>query len=154
MSERIASTRSFISRTQKRVERARQDAANAREAVASQEKEEGLLAEGERRLEQSFAEERATPSPFTAPPGLPVVPTVSAEVSRLLAIIDSLQEEMSHLRVGVVRSTATDEDDDDAVADLPHKKSRVTPSVITGGRAPQTPPAITGGDGQGSTQSR
>ena len=52
MSERIASTRSFISRSQKRVEQARQDAAKAREAlaeaVASQEKEEGLLAEGER----------------------------------------------------------------------------------------------------------
>ena len=147
-------------RSQKRVEQARQDAAKAREAlaeaVASQEKEEGLLAGRERRLDQLLAEERATP-PFTAPPGLPVVPTVSAEVSRLQAIIDSLQDEMSQLRVGVVRSTAMDDDDDDAVADLPHKKSRVSPVSpldITGGRAPQTPPAITGGHGQGSTQSR
>ena len=115
-----------------------------------------LVAEGERRLEQLLVEEQATPSPFTAPPGPPAVLTVPAEVSRLQAIIDSLQEKFSQLRVGVVRSTAMDEDDDNTV-DLPHKKSRVspvTPLAITGGRAPQTPPATTGGHGKGSTQSR
>ena len=161
VSDRIVATKSFLLRAQKRVEHAAQVAVKAREALeealASQAKEEGLLADGQRRLEQLLVEERETPNPFTAPPGPSAIPTAPAEVSRLQAIIDRLQQEISQLRVGVVRSTAMDDDDDDAVVDLPHKKPRgapATPLAITGGHAPQTPPAITGGHGQGLTQSR
>ena len=137
-----------------RVEQVRQDAAKAREAlaeaVAAQEKEEGFLADGER-LEQLLA----TPSPSTAPQ-VPVIPSFGR--GQPVASHDrQFAEEISQLRVGVVRSTAMDEDDDNAVADLPHKKSRVspvTPLAVTGGSAPQTLPAITGGHRQGSTNSR
>ena len=101
VSERIASTKSFLLRSQKRVEQARQVAVKAREAlaeaIASQEKE-GLLEEGERRLELLLTEDQATPSLFTAPS--PPALAVSAEASRLQALVDNLQKEIAQLRGG------------------------------------------------------
>ena len=58
VSDRIVATKSFLLRAQKRVEHAAQVAVKAREALeealASQAKEEGLLADGQRRLERSW----------------------------------------------------------------------------------------------------
>ena len=113
------------------------------DAIASQEKEEGLLIEGERRLEALLAEERTIPSPFVAPPAIPVSSTVC-------------NRRFAQLRGVPIRSTVMD-DDDDVEADLPHKKSRVaprTPLAITGGHAADTFPAITGSHVHGLSLSR
>ena len=106
-----------------------------------------LLADGERRLEELLLIERTTPSPFSVPP-VPIVPDVQAEVAMMQGIIDRLQEELAMMRSGRVSETVEDADDEDMVAGLPHKKSRVGPSTLqglNGGRAPTTPLAITGG---------
>ena len=94
------------------------------ESLAAQEKEEALLADGERRLAELVLKEKATPSPFAAPP--PVGPEVSSELSRMQGIIDNLQRELARLR-SVEPLNPTAEDDESMVADLPHKKSRVGP---------------------------
>ena len=62
--------------------------------------------------------------------------------------INKLQQEWTMMRSSRVSETVEDADDEDMVAGLPHKKSRVgpiTPRGLSGGRAPTTPLAITGG---------
>ena len=156
LSEQISATRAFIGRKLKRVDEARQASDKSRtaltEAVAAQEEQERLLADGERRLEELLLKERTTPSPFSVPP-VPIVPDVQAEVARMQGIIDRLQEELAMMRPGRVSETVEDADDEDMVAGLPHKKSRVGPSTpqgLNGGRAPTTPLAITGGHASAS----
>ena len=107
------------------------------EVVAAQEEQERLFADGERRLEEFLLKERTTPSPFSVPP-VPNVSDVQAEVARMQGIIDRLQED-DEVRSG---RRDGDADDEDLVAGLPHKKSRVgssTPHGLNGGRAPTTP---------------
>ena len=114
-------------------------------------KEEALLADGERRLAELILEEKATPSPFAAPP--PVGPEVSSELSRMQGIIANLQRKLARLR-SVDPVNPTVEDDESMVADVPHKKSRVcpaTPMAIARIGAPRTPLAIMGGHAQGSS---
>ena len=154
VTERIKSTKLFLERKQKRVEEARQATAKAREVLAetlvAQEKEEALLADGERRLAELILDEKAIPSPFAAPP--PVGPKVSSELSRMQGIIANLQRELARFR-SVDPVNPTVEDEESMVADLPHKKSRVcpaTPMAIAGIGAPRTPLAIMGGHAQGS----
>ena len=67
-------------------------------------------------------------------------------------IIDGLQRELANLRCGQFPRSILVEDDEDMVADLPHKKSIVGPRIplaLTFG-APRTPIAITGDRGQSS----
>ena len=156
LSEQISATRAFIGRKLKRVDEARQASDKARtaltEAVAAQEAQERLFADGERRLEELLLKELTMPSPFSVPP-VPIVPDVQAEVARMQEIIDRLQEELAMMRSGRVSETVEDADDEDMVAGLPHKKSRVGPSTpegLSGGRQPTTPLAITGGHASAS----
>ena len=99
MSERIKSTKLFLLRKQRRVEEARPLKAREvlAEPIAAQEKEETLWADKERRLAELVLEEKAAPSPSTVPPQS-VGPDVSAELSRMQAIIDNLQGEFPRLR--------------------------------------------------------
>ena len=88
-----------MERQQKRVEQARASAAKAKEAlaeaVACQEKEESLLADGEERLSQLRAAAQRVPSPFTVPP-VPVV--LTDEMQRMQGVIDELQRELTQLK--------------------------------------------------------
>ena len=99
--ERVESTRKFVERQQKRVEQARVSAAKAKEAlaeaVACQEKEESLLADGEERLSQLRAAAQRVPSPFTVPP-VPVVPDITDEMQRMQRVTDELQRELTPLK--------------------------------------------------------
>ena len=153
ISEQIRNTKMFISRKQKKVEQTRLETEKAKEALSraqtEQVEQEALLADGERRLEALLVKEKVLPSPFTVPQPA-ITPNVQAEFSRLQGIIDSLQQELARLRCGEHLSHTLPDDDDDMVADLPHKKTKVgpqTPPVISG-CAPRTPLAITGGHGQ------
>ena len=138
MSERIQSTQSFIDRKQKRVERAKEIVAKARDtlasAIADLEQQEALLADGERRLAGLKVKETAVPSPFKVDP--PLAP--EEEFKRLQETIVGLQQELAKLRVRQSNPTMVDEDDD-VVLGLPHKKTKVGPS---------TPLAITTGHAQ------
>ena len=141
ISEQIRITKMFINRKQKVVEQTRLETEKAKEVLST---------DGERRLEALLAKEEVLPSPFTVPQPA-ITPNVQAEFSRLQGIIDSVQQELAHLQCAERLShTLPDDDDDDMVADLPHKKTKVgsqTPAVISG-CAPRTPLAITGGHGQ------
>ena len=143
ISEQIRITKMFISRKQKKVEQTRLETEKAKEALSraqtEQVEQEALLADGERRLEALLAKDKVLLSPFTVPQ-LAITPNVQAEFSRLQGIIDSLQQELAHLRCGEHLSHTLPDDDDDMVADLPHKKTKVgrqTPPVISG-CAPRT----------------
>ena len=140
VSERIQSTQSFIDRKQKRVERAKEIVAKARDtlasAIADQEQQEALLAEGERRLAELKVAEMAVPSPFKVDP--PLAPA-EEEFKRLQETIVGLQQELAKLRVRQSNPTMVDEDDGDVLLGLPHKKTKVGPS---------TPLAITSGHAQ------
>ena len=122
--EQIQSTQSFIARKEKRVEQARQAVVQAREAldkaVAIQQEQEALLADGVKRLTSHQEKERTMPSPFAIPE--PMVPgCVQAEFSRLQSVIDGLQKELASLRSGQpVQATSVDDDD---VMDSRHKRS-------------------------------
>ena len=65
------------------------------ESIAAQEKEEELLADGQRRLPELVLEEKAIPFPFVPPPQ--VGPEVSSELSRMWGIIDNFQHELARL---------------------------------------------------------
>ena len=138
----------FISRKQKKVEQTRLETEKAREALTraqtEQVEQEALLADGERRFEALLGKEKVLPSPFTVPQPA-ITPNVQAEFSRLQGIIDSL-----HQRTRGEHLSHTLPDDDDMVADLPHKKTKVGPQTapVISGCAPRTPLAITGGHGQ------
>ena len=151
VSERIGSTKSYTSRAQNRVEQASEDAVKAKEAladaIASQEKEEGLLMEGERRLEALLAEERTTPSPFCTAStssiccngrGKPV-----AGHRRQFATGDCAVERCAH-------SFHSDGRPRRRRSGSPTQEVEGRPLLaITGGHAAETFPAITGGHGQG-----
>ena len=100
--DRIAATRSFLERSEERVEGARRAVGRAKEelvkAEALVEKEDALYKDGQQRLRQLLEEEKAMPLPFAPPP----VPSagVATEISRMQATIDSLQAELTRLRVG------------------------------------------------------
>ena len=150
VSEQIKSTQLFIGRTEKRVEQARQAVIVAREALekalAIQQEQEAMLADGVKRLTELQEKERSMPSPFAVPE--PTVPaSVQAEFSRLQSVIEGLQKELSSFRSGhAVHFSGVEDDDDDMVVDLRHKKSKVgprTPLAITGA-APATPPFFNG----------
>ena len=93
--DRIAATRSFLERSEKRVESARLAVDKSKEELAKAEalleKEEAMFKDGHQRLRQLLEEEKAMPSPFATPP----VPSVgvATEVGRMQAVIDSLQDE-------------------------------------------------------------
>ena len=94
-----------------RVEVARPTIVKARvslaEAVAAQEKQEALMADGEQRLSQLLLEEENNLSPFTVPP--PPV-DASAELSRVQDVINDLQRESARLRpVQPVEPTISDD---------------------------------------------
>ena len=141
VSERIQSTQWFVDRKRKRVERAKEIVAKARDTLASAladpEQQEALLADGERRLAEFKIEEKAVPSPFKVDP--PHIPPEVEEFHRLQDTIVGLQQEFAKLRARQSDPTMIDEDDDDAMIGLPHKKSKVGPS---------TPLAITSGHAQ------
>ena len=148
--EVIKSTQLYIGRTEKRVEQARQAVIVAREAldkaVAIQQEQEAMLADGVKRLTELQEKERSLPSPFAVPE--PTVPaSVQAEFNRLQSVIEGLQKELSAFRSGhAVHFSGVEDDDDDMVVDLRHKKSKVgpkTPLAITGA-APATPPFFNG----------
>ena len=136
VSERIQSTKWFVEKKQKRVERAKETVAQAREALAValivQEQQEVLLAVAE--LQE---EEKATSSPFKVVPphALPEV----MELQRLQDTIHGLQRQLAKLRAGQSQGlTVMDEDDDDMVAGLPQKRSKLAPCTllaITSGHA-------------------
>ena len=65
------------------------------EALAAQDKQETLLADGEQRLSQLLLEEKNNLSLFTVPP--PLV-DASAELSRMQGVINDLQRELARLR--------------------------------------------------------
>ena len=154
VSERIRSTKSFVERKQKRVDKAKETVVRAKEAlavaVADQEQQEVLLTDGQRRLAELQQEEKAMPSPFKLDPQH-VVPDV-AEFKRMQDTIIRLQRELASLR-SVDSVDPTVDDDESLVVDLPHKKSRVGPTTLLGTSmgVPRTPLAITGGHGQGSS---
>ena len=143
VSEQIKSTQLYIGRTEKRVEQARQAVIVAREvvdkAVAIQQEQEAMLADGVQEKERSL------PSPFAPEPTVPA--SVQAEFNRLQSVIKGLQKELSAFRSGhTVHFSGVEDDDDDMVVDLRHKKSKVgpkTPLAITGA-APATPPFFNG----------
>ena len=131
VSERIQSTQWFVDRKRKRVERAKDIVAKARDTLASahadEEQQEALLADGERRLAELKIEEKAVPSPFKVDP--PYLTREVEEFQRLQDTIVGLQQELAKLRARQSDPTMIDEDDDDAVVGLHHKKSKVGPSV-------------------------
>ena len=115
--DRIAATRSFLERSEKRVEGARRAVGRAKEELAK-----GFVGEGgsfvqgwHQRLRQLLEGEKVMPSPFAPPP----VPStgVATEISRMQAIIDSL-----HGSGGAGAGACEDE----PMMDLPHaKKTRL-----------------------------
>ena len=116
-------------------------------AVAIQQEQEALLADGVKRLTSLQEKERTMPSPFSIPE--PTVPgCVQAEFSRLQSVIDGLQKELASLRSGQpVQAISVDDDDDDAM-DSRHKRSKTapnTPLAIT--RVPGTPSIFNGIEG-------
>ena len=121
------------------MERAKEIVAKARDtlvsAIADLEQQEPLLADGERRLAELKVKKTAVPSPFEVDP--PLAP--EEEFKRLQETIVGLQQELAKLRVRQSNPTMVDEDDDDVVLGLPHKKTKVGPS---------TPLAITSGHAQ------
>ena len=131
VSERIQSTQSFVDRKRKRVERAKEIVAKARDtlasAIADQEQQEALLADGERSLAELKVEEKAVPSPFKSDP--PHIAPEEEEFKRLQETIVGLQQELANLRARQLNPTMVDEDDDDVVLGLPHKKTKVGPST-------------------------
>ena len=131
ISEQTRITKMFISRKQKKVEQTRLETEKAKESLSraqtEQVEQEALSADGERRLEALLAKEKVLPSPFTVPQPA-ITPNVQAEFSRLQGI-DSLQQELAHLRCGEHLSHTLPDDDDDMVADLPHKKTKVGPQT-------------------------
>ena len=141
VSERNQSTQWFVERKRKRVERAEESVAQARDelavAIADQEQQEVLFADGERRLAEVQIEEKDIPFPFRVDPPH-AVPEVE-EFKRLQDTIVDLQRELAKLRAPQSCSTVMDEDDDDVVAGHLHKRSKVGPS---------TPLAITSGHAQ------
>ena len=91
-------------------------------AEALVEKEEALYKDGQQRLRQLVEEEKAMPSPFAPPP----VPSagVATEISRMQAIIDSLQAELTRLRGSGGAGAGACEDE--PMMGLPHaKKTRL-----------------------------
>ena len=124
--DRIAAKRSFLERSEKRVEGARQAVGKAKEELAKAEalleKEEAMFKDGQQRLRQLLEEEKAMPSPFAPPP----VPSagVATEISRMQAIIDRLQDELTRLRGSGGAGAGICEDE--PMMDLPHaKKTRL-----------------------------
>ena len=117
LSERVESTRMYVERQQKRVERARLSATKARdaltEALAHEKKEEALLTEAEERLSQLRVALKDIPSPFTVPIP-PVVPDLSHDMHRMQRVIDELQRELTRLRTVPAHQqmSATPRDDD------------------------------------------
>ena len=110
-------------------------------AVAIQQEQEALLADGVKRLMAL----RTIPSPFTIPE--PVV-SGCAEINRLLqSVIDGLQKELASLRSGQpVQATSVDDDDD--MMDSRHKISKMAlknPLAIAG--VPGTPSIFNGTEG-------
>ena len=90
-----------LERERKRVEVARQTTVKARESlaegVAAQEKQEGLLADGEQRLSQLVLEEKNNLSFFTVPP-----PPVDASVSNAGRRVNGVgPRSLLSLRIGV-----------------------------------------------------
>ena len=83
------------------MERAKEIVAKARNtlasAIADQEQQEALLADGERRLAELKVEEKAVPSPFKADP--PHIAPEEEEFKRLQETIVGLQQELANLRV-------------------------------------------------------
>ena len=67
------------------------------EAVACQEKEKSLLADGEERLSQLRAAAKRVPPPFTVPP-VPVIPDTPDKMQRMQRVIDELQCELTRLK--------------------------------------------------------
>ena len=115
-------------------------------AVAIQQEQEALLADGVKRLTALQEKERTIPSPFTIPE--PVVSgCVQAEISRLQSVIDGLQKELASLRSGqIVQATSVDDDDD--MMDSRHMRSKMapkTPFAITS--VPGTPSIFNGTEG-------
>ena len=163
VSERIQACKSFLERERKRVEVARQTTVKAREslaeAVAAQEKQEALLADGEQRSSQLLLEEKNNLSPFTVPP--PPV-DASAELSRMQGVINDLQRELARLRpVQPVEPTISD-DESMALVPAPHsasvlmselieethaKRLRVAAGSGTGARLQAAAPGCTPGTG-------
>ena len=148
LSEQIKNTQLFVARKQKRVEEARQNTIQAREALAqaltAQEEQEALLTEGEKRLAELQEKEKTMQSPFTVPEPM-VAPHVQAEFSRMQEIIDGLQRELANLRGAQPPCSTLVEDDEDMAANLPHKKSKV---------GPRTPLALTFGAREHQLRSR
>ena len=90
-------------------------------AEALLEKEEAMLKEGHQRLRQLLEEEKAMASPFARPPSAGL--GVSTEMSRMQAIIDSLQGELARLRGS--SAVGSGANGDELMSELPHsKKSR------------------------------
>ena len=77
--------------------------------MASQEKEESLLADGEERWSQLRAAAKRVPSPFTVPP-VPVVPDITDEMQSMQRVIDELQRELTRLKGSPVDATAKDDE--------------------------------------------
>ena len=104
VSEQIKSTQLFIGRIEKRVEQARQAVIVAREALdkalAIQQEQEAMLADGVKRLTELQEKERSMPSPFAVPEPT-VSASVQAEFSRLQSVIEGLQKELSSFRSGL-----------------------------------------------------
>ena len=124
--DRVAATRSFLERSEKRVEGTRRAVGRAKEELAKAEalveKEEALFKDGHQWLRQLLEEKKVMPSPFAPPP----VPSagVATEISRMQAIIDSLQAELTRLRGSVGAGAGACEDE--PMMDLPHaKKTRL-----------------------------
>ena len=117
---RIASTKSYSERAEKRVEAARQAVGRAREQLAKAVnlQEETMLEDGPKRLRQLLEEEIVMPSPF-APLSAPPVPGVVTEISQMQTIIDGLQDELAKLRGSSGVGLGANEDDP-MMSDLPH----------------------------------
>ena len=108
------------------MEGARQAVGRAKEELAKAEalleKEEAMFKDGHQRLRQLLEKEKAMPSLF-APRHVPNV-GVATEISRMQAIIDSLQGELTRLRGSAGAGAGVCEDE--PMTDLPHaKKTRL-----------------------------
>ena len=113
ISEQTRITKMFISRKQKKVEQTRLETEKTKEVLSraqtEQVEQEALSADGERMLEALHAKEKVLP-PFTIPQPS-ITPNVQAEFSRLQGIIDSVQQELAHLRCGERLSHTLPDDD-------------------------------------------
>ena len=146
---RPVSERIQVERERKRVEFARQTTVKAQEslaeAVAAQEKQEALLADGEQRLSQLLLEEKNNLSPFTVPP--PPV-DASAELSRMQGVINDLQRELARLRpVQPVDPTISD-DESMALVPVPQSASVLMSELIEEAHAKR--PRVATGSGTGA----